>query len=441
MRFFKITFVLTSFFGVPVYADTSYNPELSLIQSGHSAEAYNQLRPKLLGSAGNPDFDTAFGLAALDNGATAEAVAALERVLAVQPANLPVRTELARAYEQLGDPAAAARELDIVKQQPETPATVRTNISHYASALDEALSGGPRTLTGTVNVTTGYDSNINNATTSSYLIVPALAALGPARIADGAQAESSGYTEAGATLTYRQPLSVSKALFASASVNQKSPFNSSDYSQTTLGAEGGIQLLSPDNGKLTLGASAQQFWFGGDDYSTTLGVTANWELPLTTTSNLISYATASHISYEQNASQNANRIVVGAMLDNHFQQTTYTPYTFAGIYGGTEKTTDSSSDYLSNNLVGAQAGIEFYPARNFSTFFDATYEVRDYSADYPMFMEARLDKQLDLTTGISYALASNLLLRPTLAYRYANSNIAFYNYTRWLANVGLRYSF
>ena len=420
-------------------ANNAYQKELTLIAAGHPAEAYNNLHPKLLGSAGNPEFDTAFGLAALDNGAPAEAITAFERVLALDPSNAPVRTELARAYAQLGDSATAKRELDLVRENPATPTSIRTNLSNYTDTLDEALSGGPRKITATINATTGYDSNINTATTSSYLVVPALAALGPARIAGGAQGESSAYTEAGATLTAVQPITLSRSLFASISANTKTPFESSDYQQTSLSGEAGIQLLTPDNGKFTFGLSAQKFWFGGEEYNDTLAATGSWQLPLNATGNLTTYATVSHINYEDNSAQNANRAIVGTSLDNRWR-TAWSPYAFAGVYGGTEHTEDDATDYFSHNILGLQTGFELFPTNNMSIFADARFEVRGYAADYPLFMKARQDNQLDLSTGVTYALTPALALRPTLSYRNADSNIGFYNYQRWLASLNLRYA-
>lgn len=422
----------------PVVA-SPYQPELSLIAAGHPSQAYQQLRPKLLGSAGNPDFDTAFGLAALDTGATAEAVAALERVLAMEPTNLPVRTELARAYAQLGDTAAARREISSVRDHPTTPAPVRENLGNYTSVLDESLSGGPRTINAEVTVGTGFDSNINNATTSSYLIIPALASLGPARLSGGSQARSSAYTEVGGTLTVRQPLSLSKAVFASIGANQKTP-EESGYGQTTLQAEAGIQFITPDSGKFTVGASAQEFWFAGEDYTRTLGLSGNWQLPLTASSNLTTYASANHIEYLENDAQTANRLIIGTTLDNRWN-TPLTPYAFAGAYGGVEETEDNTADYFSHTLAGLQAGLEIFPLPNLSLFADARYEVRNYRADFPMFLKERLDRQLDLTTGATYSLTPQWALRPTVSYRDADSNIGFYNYSRWLANLTLRYRF
>ncbi|PZP39911.1 MAG: hypothetical protein DI585_02575 [Pseudomonas fluorescens] len=419
-------------------ASNTYSEELELLAAGHSNQAYSLLRPKLMGSAGNPEFDTAFGMAALDSGATAEAIAALERVLAVQPSNLPVRTELARAYEKIGDVAAANRELQTVAQHPETPADVRKNLSRYASVLDETLGGGPTVIKATITATTGYDSNINTATNSSYITVPALASLGPARIDGGSQAQDSFYAEAGANLFMRKPITMSKAVFANVGVNQKTPFETSDYEQTVLTAEGGMQFTSPEHGRTNVSLGAQQFWFGGDDYSRTLSANINWLKPLDATSNLTVYGTLGHIDYAQNSDNNAVRGIAGITLDNRWN-TALSPYVFGGVYGGMEDA--SKTDYMSYMLAGAMAGIEVFPWEATSVFADLRYELRDYDGEYPLFMAARKDEQWDVTLGMNHALTPNLMLRPTFAYRRTTSNIGFYDYSRWLANIGVRYVF
>lgn len=338
-----------------------------------------------------------------------------------------------------GDTAAARREIARVQSHASTPAPVRENLSNYASVLDETLRGGPRTLNAELTAGTGFDSNINNATTSSYLIVPALSALGPARVEDGAKAESSLYAETGGTLTVRQPVTPGLTVFASLGANHKAT-EASGNDQTTLQAETGIQLLTPDHGRLTLGTSAQQFWFSGEDYTRTLGLSTNWQYPLTASSNLTTYASANHIEYLSNSAQTANRFVIGTTLDNRWQ-TALTPYAFAGAYAGIEETEDNTADYFSHSLAGIQAGLEIFPLPELSLFTDARLEVRSYKADYPLFLNERHDRQLDISTGATYSLTPNWALRPAISYRYADSTIGFYNYTRWLTNLTLRYRF
>ncbi|RYD42236.1 MAG: DUF560 domain-containing protein, partial [Verrucomicrobiaceae bacterium] len=367
-----------------------------------------------------------------------EAITAFERVLALQPDNLPVRTELARAYAQLGDPAAAKRELDLVTTNPATPANVKHNLSSYASVLEESLRGGPRTFHTTITAGTGYDTNINTATASSYLVVPALSALGPARIEDGTRAQSSGFTQLTATGTVRQPLSPATALFASLSADAKTPFETSDYAHTTLTAEAGTQFFRPEGDIFTLGASAQQFWFGGDDYSTTYALNGSWHNPLSASTSLTPYLSVSHINYETGL-PDAHRIILGSSL-THRLPTSMPTTLIAGLYGGHEESEGTAADHLSHNIYGGQFGIEIFPTDNLALFTEARLEHRAYSAPYPLFFTERSDTQLDLSTGLTYALTKGLSLRPSISYRHASSNVGFFNYSRWLTQLNLRYT-
>ncbi len=419
-------------------ASNPYQTEADLIAAGHPSHAYSNLRPKLLGSAGNPQFDAIFGLAALDTGAAAEAITAFERVLALQPDNLPIRTELARAYAQLGDPAAAKRELDIVQSNPSTPPDVKQNISNYASVLEETLRGGPRTWHASVTANAGFDTNINTATASSYLVVPALSALGPARIEDGSRAKSSAFTQLAATGTVRQPLSPATALFASLSADTKTPFATSNYANTTLTAEAGAQFFQPEGDIITLGASAQKFWFGGDDYSTTYALNTSWHNPLNAHTSVTPYLSVSQVNYE-NGLPTAHRIILGSSL-THRLQTPMPASLIAGLYGGREESEGSQADHLSHHIYGGQIGLEVFPTNNLALYTEARLEHRAYTAPYPLFFTERADTQLDLTTGLTYAITKGLSLRPSVSYRHASSNVGFFDYSRWLTQIGLRYT-
>lgn len=375
----------------------------------------------------------AYGLQALDKGHTAEAIAAFERVLAVEPDNMAIRTELARAYALLGDTAAAARELHTVAASPQTPSSIKNNLHSYSNFLTQSLRGGPRTYRATAQIGIGTDSNINTATNASYMVLPALAALGPAKLESAATAQSSLFTEASANLTVRQPLSPAWAVYAGAEASHKQAFTSAAYNQSTLSAEGGVQHTSPEGRRLTLGLSARQFWYGNQSYSQTYAATANWFQPLTVHTALSSYASVAHNHYPDASAQNADRLTLGTTLIAYYGPLTAS----AGVYGGDESADDS---LYSHHFAGALLGAEYLLTPTLSTFTETRYETRDYQGFNATFLTERADHQLDLSLGIAYALTDTLSLRPQLSYRHANSNIGFANYTRWQSLLALRYS-
>ncbi|TKW60440.1 MAG: DUF560 domain-containing protein [Blastochloris viridis] len=381
----------------------------------------------------NPRTNTAHGLKALDEGLTTEAIAAFERVLAVEPNNMAVRTELARAYALLGDNAAAARELETVATSPQTPAGIKDNLHSYTSLLTQSLRGGPRTYRATAQIGLGADSNINTATNSSYMVLPALAALGPAKLDDSAQTKSSLYSEASANLTVRQPLSPAWAVYAGADASHKQAFVSNDFNQSTLSAETGVQHTSPEGRRLTLGLSARQFWYGNESYSQTYAVTGNWFQPLGVHTALSTYASAAHSQYPDLPAQDADRLTLGSTLHAYYGNLS----AYAGLYGGTES---AEADINSQNFLGTTLGAEYLLFPTLSTYTEARYEHRDYEGYNPTFLTTRDDNQLDLSLGMAYALSSHFSLRPSIGYRYANSNIPMADYTRWQTIIALRYT-
>ncbi|HEB98506.1 MAG TPA: tetratricopeptide repeat protein, partial [Thiotrichales bacterium] len=95
-------------------------PTLSAADSGD----WEQWLDRAAAEAGDPDFDMAFGLAALEFGHPEQAVFAFERVLMIRPWDHRARLELGRAQLANGNFAAARESFQTVldAQPPETVA-------------------------------------------------------------------------------------------------------------------------------------------------------------------------------------------------------------------------------------------------------------------------------------------------------------------------------
>ncbi len=371
---------------------------------------------------------------AYQQGLLAESIAAYERALALAPNNPTVRAELAHAYAQLGDSAAAAREYATAATADTLSPEDKARLSTYSSILTQSIKGGPRTYRANLQVGLGASSNINGATTNSYMVLPALAALGPARLSGGATAQGSLFTELSANLAVRQPLSPAWALFAGANAQHSHTFASSAYHQTTLNAEAGLQHLTPTGRRLSLGASARQFWYGGDSYSHTAALTTSWVQPLTLSHALGSYASVAHTSYPSLSSQNATRLTLGTQLES---QLTRTLALQSGVYGGEDS---AKASLHSHTFLGALLGTEYFPTPHLALTAEARYELRDYNGTNPLYLSPRFDRQVDLSLGLAYALTPHLSLRPSLGYRHTYSNQGLTNSTRWQSLIALRYT-
>src|SRR5687767_1667525 len=86
----------------------------ALTAEGRPEEAWQLLSPLARRYAGQPDFDFALAVAALESGRPNLATFALERVVVVQPGNVAARLELGRAFFALHDYERAEREFQFV---------------------------------------------------------------------------------------------------------------------------------------------------------------------------------------------------------------------------------------------------------------------------------------------------------------------------------------
>ena len=156
-------------------------------------QAYRTLAPQADARAGDPAFDYALGIAALDSGRFGEAIIALQRVLAVQPNNAQARAELARAYALAGDIDTAREQFATVVDDPSLPDPVRQRFTGFVRQFDRAIAGGGSDVSGFLDARGGHDSNINSATDLTTVTIPLFAFLGPGTLGAGARSQDDEF--------------------------------------------------------------------------------------------------------------------------------------------------------------------------------------------------------------------------------------------------------
>ena len=143
-----------------VRADVLTEQAKGLLDAGKSAQAFALLDVQESTRAGEVMFDFLLGLAALDVGQNTRAVFALERVLAMEPNNVRARAEIARAYLALGETETARKEFETVQKQG-VPADVSLTLDRYIAAARRVQDQSKVSVNGYLELTLGYDSNLN----------------------------------------------------------------------------------------------------------------------------------------------------------------------------------------------------------------------------------------------------------------------------------------
>ena len=410
------------------------------LSKGDAAGAYQVLKPEERARAGNPDYDYMLGISAIDSGRPAEAVAAFERVLAVEPNHLQARAELGRAYIAMNEPEAARRELATVEAQESVPDNVRETIDRYVTALDTGLSGGGTQIANRLTIRGGYDSNVNNSTSDSRILIPAFAALGFATLGAGATSEDDAFGEVAGRTSLTHGLAIDKQLLLDLTASYRANSDLDQFNQGLAGLNFGYSQRTPDYGTFTVSGQAQSYWVDDEVYRYTWGALGQWTYRTAGQTDYAVYLQYSKLNYPSNSVQNANRYTGGLTIGQSLGGAG-DPYVYGGTYAGYEKLTDSAFDHLSYAFGGLRAGGEVGLMPRLRGYLNAAVEVSEYAEPDPLFLEERSTIRADAVAGLRYSLRDDLTLGTEVAYTRSDSNIVLYDYDRVVASVSLSLDF
>lgn len=400
---------------------------------GKADEAYRLLKPLEGERAGDPAFDYALGLAAADTRRFGEALIALQRVLAVQPANAPARAELARVYAQMGDVDTARAEFDTVVDDPSVPDPVRQRFTRLIRDFDRQIAGGSDVVSGFLDVEGGWDSNINAATDETSIVLPIFAFLGPATLGGRAVQRGEAYVQVQGGISASTPLDRQTRIFGSLLGSVRNNVESNFIDQASFVGSAGVAHTLGNRDVLSLAVQGQEFLLDGNGYRASLGAIARYTMAMPGNTALSFSGEFFRLNYDNNPATDANRY--GGSIAYAGREI------FAGIGGGREETRRPLADHLSHSFVNAQAGGEFPLMEKLSVIGGVGVEYRDHDGADPLFLQGREDLRVDTSLGLRILLEDRLSLRPRATYTRNESNLALYDYDRWTLSAGLRLEF
>lgn len=224
-----------------VHADPLLEKAKNLINQDKASEAYALLYAEYENHAGSAEFDLLLGIAALNAGEPTQAVFALERVLAIEPQNAQARAELARAYFVIGENEAAKAEFNEIRDK-NLPDSLSRTIDKYLSAIDARIGAQRTRIDVYIDGTLGFDSNVNSATDTSTVAIPALGNLQFALDNSGRELDS-GFFSLGAGTFVSTPFMDRDdlRLYGGLNLNERITFSETDFKTRTLNAQVGLR--------------------------------------------------------------------------------------------------------------------------------------------------------------------------------------------------------
>jgi tetratricopeptide (TPR) repeat protein len=428
--------------GTALAADDDLVKAGALMRQGKAAEAYRLLAPKEFDRAGEVDYDYVLGVAALDSGKPDRATLALERVLAVNPNFAGARLDLARAYFALGDYDRAKNEFEAVLSQ-NPPATARTVSEQYLAAIEDKKNPKP-SLTGYLEGSFGYDTNVNSAANANEIYMPLFGAT--FTLSSASVASRDNYLSLGGGFEYKYPLRNGWSLVAGLDGKKRVNFFKDAFNTDNADARLGVMLDRGDNVyKLT--ANKGVFYLDDKFNRETSGAVGEWRHNLNRRNQLAVFGQYTMLRYGHDktgvdlSSQDVNQTVIGGgwihALDDAGQK-----ILFLSAYNGQERTT-GPVDRLDGDqrFWGARLGGQMTLNPKLDAFAVAGAKFGNYTIKNILFRDYRYDEQYDLSLGMSWRPVQDWTVRPQVSYTRVDSNVALNDYDRIDASLTVRRDF
>ncbi|MFC5300034.1 tetratricopeptide repeat protein [Azospira restricta] len=416
------------------FADALTDRAGALLDAGKGVEAYQLLEPQESTRAGEPLFDFLLGRAALEAGQNTRAVFALERVLAVEPNNVRARAEIARAYLALGETQTAEQEFATVKRQG-VPADVSMTVDRYIAAMRRAEE--PAALTGYVEATVGYDSNVNVGPNRSTIAIPGFGNL-PFELDSDTKANADGYGSLGGGVNLRAPLGGGYTLLAGLAGATRNNFGKQQFDTQNADASLGV-TRSADRDVYTLMAQGGTFYLDHGRFRDHVSLTGQWQRNLDARNQVGLFAQYAELDYPDQEARDARRWVAGASFAHLYRDGLVA---FASAYGVSERPQrHDRADWLGFDGGGLRAGARMNFDAQTVLFGAVSWEYRGYREDDPLFLKKRRDNQFGVSVGATRYLTREWSVTPQLSLTYNDSNTKLTDYHRETLSVTVRREF
>jgi tetratricopeptide (TPR) repeat protein len=434
-------FFFLIFSSLAVFADELTDEAQRLIDSDQVSQAYELLIAELEERAGTPEYDLLLGIAALESGHPTQAVFAFERVLAVDPDNSRARLELARTYFELGENEASREEFNSARTQ-EVPEEVNATIEEYLTAIDSRIRAvrQQRRFSMYLQARLGYDSNVNSATDSSTVALPAFGNL-VFTLDDTARELDSGFyaVEGGLSFSAMIVPDSGLSLFGSASAFHRPTWSEHRFDTSAGSAQIGLRHTGEKN-SLLFSVLGQKYLIDGDSNRDQAGFNLQW-LHLAGQSTQISlFAQGLLQNFPDQDVRDVNQYSGGAGLVHLFPGNG-SPLIYASIYAGIDDEQDNNRPDIGRTFAGIRAGGEYSFSGSIKWLASASYQYSKYGDEDPLFQDRRTDNFIFLRSGFEFSAGDNFVVVPELRYLINDSNIIINEFDRWQGFITARFNF
>lgn len=420
-------------------------PDLEGIRIGMEQGQVETVLPRLFALeeqwAGEPGYDLLLGWAYAEIGQNDQASFALERVLMQSPRQGEAHLLTAQVMVKLGQLDKAKDHLSQVGDVSLPPVLQRMrnqlqdSLTRWSDAQDAKTS--TTRLTGSMQVTTGYDSNVNAGPSAITLMIPAISSSSTTSL--GTLSKEGAWVTTvsgvgGLTVPLTQKTQLIGALSVSQSTIPKRTDREEGYATGLLGVE---YLTGKEKG--TLAGFSQGYALDHGLYRSYWGGVTSWRHELADGAGLTGYVHYLNDHYPDYATYEIQRVAGGF---THEVVTTNPKVTFSyGGHLGKETAKDSAFPQVGKSLWGGDVGGKYRLQEQWTLLGTAAYERQNYAGNDFLYSTERLDHVWSLGATLDWEYAKQWHLLTSMSYYDNRSNLALYDYDRAVVTLALRWDF
>lgn len=407
----------------------------ALLEKQRPKEAYELglKHPEMLGE---PLFDYMFGVAAVDSGRVSLGVLALERVLLDNPGDDLARLELARAYFSLGEYQRSREEFNVVKRN-QPPAGVVNTLNLYLDEIKRKEGLYKIQYRAFGELGSGYNSNVNVATSVDSIYLPAVGSLS---LAASMRPKPSpfGFGALGAGLTVPLDTSLWGFLDFNASGQRYSQVDGYNLAGANLVA--GLKFVDGKN-EYKISAFGSLAKIDQTPVPNAAGGAIEYVRQLAETQSLLAVLSSVKLTYPTDyAAYNSTLNIATLGYRKGFPAAKWQPVVDVTANLGQQNNTSDRSD-LGRAIRGVNVQVSFLPATEFGVSMGLGYTQSNYGGSDFLFDSTRADSLFSANTALQFKLTKQLTARAELTYYGNQSNLALYGYNQWTGALKLRYSY
>lgn len=420
------------------FADEVIDKAQALIKAGDYKAAYELLEPLETERSGDVQYDMLLGISGVQGGENSRGIFALERVLAIEPNNIEARAMIAKGYYRAGEADNAKAEFNnVLSQKPNDQITKL--VEDNMLAIDKA-TGQTTAFAAYLDFGIGHDSNINSATSSSTINASiAGSPLIPLTLSPSSQEQGSNFVNTAAGISVRIPLNKNVSAFGSLAGTSKINWSTEEFDTSSLDYSAGVNIKHNID-SFTLALQGGSFSVNANTFREAIGLSGQWQRDVDDHNQISAYVQGSELEYPDSSVRDARRYVVGAGWGHSFDGDK-AKVVYLSAYGGTERTDDSSFDFLSNRLYGLRALGQMAINYKLIAYAGVSYEHRKYDEQDPAFLITRRDNQYDFNVGLRYLPGNNFTIKPQFTYIDNRSNNSLFEFDRYILSINVRKDF